>query len=143
MKQSHRTWALVSAVAAGFLGWYSAGPGFLKAQAQDADKAKAKAAAKQPGTEQGFALFQTRCMGCHGNPAMADRAPDPSVIRQMSPQKFYDALTNGPMKVQGQALSDPEKKLLAEFMGGSTPIGLGDAGEAKNMPNRCASNPAM
>ncbi len=139
MKKSFHAVALLAAGTAGFLGWYSAG----RAQAPDADKTKAKAGPKQPGTEQGFALFQTRCMGCHGNPAMADRAPDPSVIRQMSPQKIYDALTTGPMKVQGQALSDQEKRLLAEFMGGSTPIGLGDAGEAKNMPNRCASNPAL
>src|SRR5258708_30275119 len=106
MTRSFHAVALIAAMAAGFLGWYSAG------SAEGRDQSKAKAAPKQPGTEQGFALFQTRCMGCHGNPAMADRAPDPSVIRQMSPTKIYDALTNGPMKVQGESMSDQEKRLL-------------------------------
>jgi mono/diheme cytochrome c family protein len=39
------------------------------------------------GTEQGFALFQTRCMTCHGNPA-TPAATDPAVIRQLPTEKF-------------------------------------------------------
>ena len=53
------------------------------------------------GTESGFAVFQTKCMSCHGNPTMAGRVPDPATLRQLSPEKIYEALTTGPMKTQG------------------------------------------
>ena len=72
------------------------------------------------GTESGFAVFQTKCMGCHGNPAMKDRAPDPATLRQLSPEKIYEALTSGPMKTQGASLADEQKKMLAVFMSGRT-----------------------
>jgi mono/diheme cytochrome c family protein len=49
-----------------------------------------------PGTEAGFATFQTQCTTCHGNPAV-ERAPSPSAIREMSPEKIYAALTTGVM----------------------------------------------
>ena len=61
------------------------------------------------GTESGFAVFQTKCMSCHGNPAMSGRVPDPATLRQLPPEKIYEALTTGPMKVQGQSLADGEK----------------------------------
>ncbi|MBV9772131.1 MAG: cytochrome c, partial [Bryobacterales bacterium] len=72
------------------------------------------------GTESGFATFQTKCMSCHGNPTMAGRVPDPATIRQLPPEKIYEALTTGPMKVQGQALSDEQKRMVAVFMSGRT-----------------------
>src|SRR5215472_13737448 len=45
------------------------------------------------GTEIGFGLFQRRCMTCHGNPNV-ERAPSPAAIREMPPEKIYDALTS-------------------------------------------------
>ena len=94
------------------------------------------------GTESGFAVFQTKCMSCHGNPAMAGRVPDPATLRQLPPEKIYEALTTGPMKVQGQSLADGEKRMLAVFMSGRT-FGSAEQGDAKNMPNRCEANPPM
>ena len=94
------------------------------------------------GTETGFAVFQTKCMGCHGNPAMKDRAPDPATLRQLSPEKIYEALTTGPMKVQGQSLADDQKRMLAIFMSGRT-FGSAEQGDAKSMPNHCEANPPM
>ena len=93
------------------------------------------------GTEVGFAVFQTRCMSCHGNPNVS-QAPAPSAIRQMSPERIYAALTTGPMKVQGDALSDDQKRMLAAFMSGR-PLGALASGDAKDMQGRCMSNPAM
>ncbi|MGH8217608.1 MAG: hypothetical protein ACREUT_03415, partial [Steroidobacteraceae bacterium] len=47
-------------------------------------------AQRRAGTELGFAVFETQCTRCHGNPAAAQtRAPDPAVIRQMSPERIY------------------------------------------------------
>jgi polyvinyl alcohol dehydrogenase (cytochrome) len=94
------------------------------------------------GTESGFAVFQTKCMGCHGNPAMKDRAPDPSTLRQLPPEKIYDALTNGPMKAQGSSLSDDQRRMVAVFMSGKT-FGSAEQGDSKTMPNRCEANPPM
>ena len=93
------------------------------------------------GTETGFAVFQTHCMSCHGNPDVP-RAPQPSVIRQMSPERIYDALTNGPMKGQADALSEDQRRMIAAFMGGR-PLGAMAHGDAKDMANRCPSNPRM
>jgi polyvinyl alcohol dehydrogenase (cytochrome) len=98
--------------------------------------------ARFAGTETGFAVFQTKCMGCHGNPAMKDRAPDPATLRQLSPEKIYEALTTGPMKVQGQSLADDQKRMLAVFMSGRT-FGSAEQGDAKSMPNHCEANPPM
>jgi polyvinyl alcohol dehydrogenase (cytochrome) len=94
-----------------------------------------------PGTEAGFATFQTRCAACHGNPAV-DRAPSPAALREMTPEKIYEALVSGTMQTQGQSLSDVQKRGVAEFMSGR-PIGSARQGDAANMANRCATNPAL
>ena len=93
--------------------------------------------ARPSGTEFGFFTFQTKCMTCHGNPNV-ERAPLPSAIREMTPERIYEALTNGVMKAQGQSLSDPEKRTLALFMSGR-PVGSIQQGDAKNMPNQCSA----
>ncbi len=97
--------------------------------------------ARPSGTEFGFSTFQTKCMTCHGNPNV-ERAPLPSAIREMTPERIYEALTNGVMKAQGQSLSDPEKRTLALFMSGR-PVGSIQQGDAKNMPNQCSANPPL
>ena len=93
------------------------------------------------GTETGFAVFQTRCMSCHGNPAVS-QAPQPSAIRQMSPERIYQALTTGPMRAQGASLSDDQKKMLAAFMSGR-PLGSTQSGDYSAMQGHCPSNPAI
>lgn len=95
----------------------------------------------QGGTELGFRTFQSKCMSCHGNPNV-DRAPSPAAIREMTPERIYDALTTGAMRIQGQTLSDDEKRTLALFMSGR-PIGSLQMGDANRMPNRCAANPRL
>ncbi|HVQ13661.1 MAG TPA: cytochrome c, partial [Vicinamibacterales bacterium] len=64
-----------------------------------------------PGTESGFATFQTRCTGCHGNPAV-ERAPSPNAIREMTPERIYESLTTGSMQTQSKDLNDAQKKAL-------------------------------
>ena len=60
----------------------------------------------------------------------------------MSPEKIYDALVSGPMQTQGPALTDDQKRTVAEFMSGR-PLGSAAQGDAQTMPNKCASNPAL
>ena len=101
----------------------------------------ARAPQGSAGTESGFAVFQTRCMNCHGNPAV-ERAPAPAVIREMSPEHIYEALTTGVMKGQGSTLNEDQRRMLATFMSGR-PLGSETQGDAKNMPNQCANNPPL
>ncbi len=111
--------------------------GALAAQPQ----AKGPAPTGSAGTESGFAVFQTRCMGCHGNPKV-ERAPTPEAIRQMTPERIYEALTTGPMKTQGDALTEDQRRMTATFMAGR-PLGSASQGDAKSMPNMCSSNPPL
>ncbi len=116
----------------------------LLAGACGAARAQAPAAppqARSAGTESGFAVFQQRCMGCHGNPNV-ERAPSPAAIREMAPEKIYDALTTGVMKGQGASLSEDQRRMVATFMSGR-PLGSLQEGDAKLMPNQCASNPQL
>ena len=92
-----------------------------------------------PGTEIGFGLFQQRCMGCHGNPAV-ERAPTPAVIREMRPERIYAALATGSMRAQAASLSDHDKRMMATFLSGR-PLGSEEQGDAAHMAHRCASNP--
>ncbi len=104
-------------------------------------QSSAQQASRSAGTESGFAVFQQRCMGCHGNPNV-ERAPSPAAIREMTPEHIYEALTTGAMKGQGASLSDDQKRMVATFMSGR-PLGSLQEGDAKSMPNQCASNPPM
>src|SRR5579871_4298808 len=121
-------------VAAGLLSWGGA--------------VRAQAPAKGPerpvqslGTESGWAVFQQRCMGCHGNPNV-ERAPSPAAIREMPPERIYEALTTGAMKGQGANLSDDQRKMVALFMSGR-PLGSLQQGDAQNMAGHCTSNPPL
>ena len=119
--------------------------GIAALQAQAPPAAPAAPAAGQrggaPGSENGLAVFQTQCTACHGNPNV-DRAPSPTAIREMSPERIYNALTTGLMKDQGEKLSDADRRGVAEFMSGR-PLGSSQLGDAKNMPNQCRNNPAL
>ena len=93
-------------------------------------------------TEQGFGLFQQKCLGCHGNPAY-ERAPSPAALREMPPERIYEALTTGVMKsVVGDSLTDTQRRMVAESVGGRI-LGSASAGDAKDMPNRCKANPPV
>jgi len=93
------------------------------------------------GTEIGFGLFQQRCMGCHGNPAV-ERAPTPAVIREMPPERIYAALSTGSMRAQAASLTDHDKRMMATFLSGR-PLGSAARGDAAHMAHRCRSNPPL
>ena len=94
-----------------------------------------------PGTEFGFATFQTQCTTCHGNPAV-ERAPSPAAIREMSPEKIYTALVTGVMQAQG---ADAHRRTEARRRRVHERPATRQRGErgAAQMPNRCASNPPL
>lgn len=95
-------------------------------------------------------LFNNNCANCHQNvKASADdsaarqsRAPSTETLAQMTPEAIYAALTTGVMVEEAKSLANDEKRLIAEFFGGR-PMGNADAGDAKNMTNRCSTNPPL
>jgi polyvinyl alcohol dehydrogenase (cytochrome) len=89
----------------------------------------------------GINLFASHCTQCHGV-IPVERAPTEATIRAMTPERIYEAITTGSMKANAANLTDDEKRLLAEFMGGRK-LDKDDAGDAKNMPNQCASHPPV
>jgi polyvinyl alcohol dehydrogenase (cytochrome) len=124
-----------------------AGVAFVKAQAPAAPQAPAPppaAAAGRgagiPGTETGWATFQTQCAGCHGVVTPIGNAPTAAAIRAMTVERIYAALQG--KTHQGRMLSDIQARRVGEFMGGR-PLGSKDAGEAKAMPNQCSANPPL
>jgi polyvinyl alcohol dehydrogenase (cytochrome) len=85
-------------------------------------------------------LFEQNCMMCHGNAAV-ERAPDPSVLRQMTPEAVYKALTSGAMAPQAEKLSDLQKRTIAEYLGGRNIVE--GSSDAAHMANKCGSNPPI
>jgi polyvinyl alcohol dehydrogenase (cytochrome) len=94
-----------------------------------------------PGTEEGIAQFELRCSSCHNNPVL-DLTPSASAIREMPPERILESITTGSMRTHVEGLSEAQLRRIAEFMAGR-PLGSSKTGDAKNMPNKCSSNPAM
>ena len=86
-------------------------------------------------------LFDQTCVTCHGNPAVP-RAADPSVLRRMTPERVYEALTTGVMRAQARDLDDAARRAIAEYLG-DRKLGAGEVGDAKLMPNRCQAGRVM
>lgn len=82
-------------------------------------------------------LFYNNCTRCHGNPNVPG-APDPTVIRQMSPERIYQALTAGSMRqiAKDLNLTDEQMRDIAEYMGGRK-LSAGIVTAASAMPNHC------
>jgi polyvinyl alcohol dehydrogenase (cytochrome) len=147
MRKTVRVVALAVAGVFGCLGW--AGTANSQAPAAPPAPTTAQPPSAPPsvtanlaqGTETGIGTFQQHCMSCHGNPNVP-QAPSPDTIRQMPPERIYDALTTGVMKPQGESLTDDQKKMLATFLSGR-PLGSMQEGDAKSMPNHCATNPPL
>jgi polyvinyl alcohol dehydrogenase (cytochrome) len=72
----------------------------------------------QSETPSGESLFLGHCSDCH-NDAPEARAPAPEVLKQRSAAAILDALANGAMRVQGATLSGPQRRAIAEYLGGT------------------------
>lgn len=89
----------------------------------------------------GVNLFKNNCTKCHGI-APVEHAPAEATIKQMPPERIYAAITTGSMKDNAAALTDADKRLLAEYMGGRK-LDKEDTGDMKNMSNACATHPPV
>src|SRR6185369_1210176 len=87
----------------------------------------------------GSTIFGNTCQGCHGK---LDSAPPPAMLKKLTPEKIYEALTTGNMKNQAADLTDIQKRDIAEWVSGRK-LGAAQSGDIKAMTNRCASNPPI
>jgi polyvinyl alcohol dehydrogenase (cytochrome) len=127
---------------AAVLGWSGIGQAQAPAP-QGKGAGKAPGGAPGPlGMENGLTFFQTKCMSCHRE-SDSSKAPSARQIRQMTPEQIYAIVSKPGRPEHDQGLTDPQKRRLSEFMGGYRQIGSVEAGNPKNFPNRCASNPPM
>ncbi len=104
-------------------------------------KGKGKGPGGPIGMETGLTYFQTGCMGCHTE--QSTEYPSARMIRQMTPEEIYAIFENPSRPEHGEGLTDPQKRRLAEFMGGYRQLGSAEAGNPANFPNACPSNPPM
>jgi polyvinyl alcohol dehydrogenase (cytochrome) len=70
--------------------------------------------------QDGAAVFQASCATCHTAADAAQQARNPSIetLRRLTPEAILNALLNGKMRIQAVALSDAERRAVAEFLGG-------------------------
>ena len=86
----------------------------------------------------GPGVFQRACASCHVSPAADSRAPSQAVLATFAPDAIVNALTNGSMRLQGEKLSDADRRNVAEFLTGRA---VGSSSTATT--GQCASTPAM
>jgi polyvinyl alcohol dehydrogenase (cytochrome) len=99
----------------------------------------------------GAAVFQRVCAVCHlsvvqtsnANPGkpLESKALPREILRNFPPGAIVNALTNGKMQAQGAALSDAERRAVAEYVTGKSLAGTQGASTEK--PNQCTPAEAM
>lgn len=99
----------------------------------------------------GAAIFQRACATCHlsivqttaANPGkpLESKAPPREILRNFPPGAILNTLTNGKMQAQGAALSDAERRAVAEYVSGKTFQQSKAASTEK--PNPCTDGLAM
>ena len=86
--------------------------------------------------------FEKNCSKCHGNDNSQVHTPTREALMKLSPEVIYASMTSGSMSVQAKNLTDDQKRLIAQHLGGR-PFGIATAGDAKAMSNRCSTNPPL
>ena len=133
MKGTNRTLYLLAAV---LLLWV----GNVPAQ-QTLQPLPPSTAAPPRGTTEGAGstIFGNYCESCHGK---VEAAPTPAMLKKMTPEHIYLALTQGDMVQMAKDLTDQQKRDIAEWVGGRK-LGATDVGDAKKMTNVCPNNPPI
>jgi polyvinyl alcohol dehydrogenase (cytochrome) len=100
------------------------------------------AAAQRPratAAPNGSALYDANCAQCHSQTTAGTQTPGREALQQLSPEAIVTAMTFGRMQVQAIALSDADKRAVAEFLTGKR---VAPAGPPV-VVNRCTASPAI
>lgn len=90
--------------------------------------------------QDGQQLYQTMCAACHTDPP-EENIPPIDAMRQLDADTIVAALTTGAMSIQGQALDDEQKVLVAEYIAGapvSERVSRFDRGQCARAPEPVA-----
>ena len=90
----------------------------------------------------GVQQYFSNCASCHESNEPGHQAPKTSVLKQMTPERILEIMTTGSMRNMAAKLSDEDKRLIAEWVGGRK-LDSELVGAAEKMPNRCASSPQV
>src|SRR5437762_13703812 len=86
----------------------------------------------------GVGQYFNNCASCHEGNDPGHQAPLTGVLKQMTPEHIYEVLTTGAMRANAEAVSDQDKRLIAEWLGGRH-IDTDSVVAAEKMPNQCAT----
>ena len=95
----------------------------------------ARAQSESAGVNQYF----NNCASCHESTDPGHQAPTTGVLKQMTPEHVLDVLTSGSMRPNAAALSDQDKRLIAEWVGGRK-IDADAVGSIEKMTNVCSTH---
>jgi polyvinyl alcohol dehydrogenase (cytochrome) len=90
----------------------------------------------------GVNQYFSNCASCHESNDPGHQAPRTAVLKKMTPERILEVMTTGSMRNAAAALSDQDKRLIAEWVAGRK-IDTDLVGAAEKMPNACASHPAV
>ena len=90
----------------------------------------------------GVAQYFANCASCHESNEPGHQAPRTAVLKQMTPEHVLEVLTTGSMRTAAAALSDQDRRLIAEWVGGRK-LDSDLDGAGGKMPNLCSSHPAV
>jgi polyvinyl alcohol dehydrogenase (cytochrome) len=82
--------------------------------------------------------FESSCAICHDNPDSVSRAPSREVLRALTPERVFEALTTGSMQVQATNFNTAQKRAIAELVTGK-PFGGSADRSASAMSNKCGA----
>src|SRR5947207_3003264 len=105
-------------------------------------------AAAAPGFAQGLSestgvnQYFNNCASCHEGNDPGHQAPLTGVLKQMTPERILEVLTTGSMRTNAANVSDQDKRLIAEWLGGRK-IDSDSVGAAEQMPNMCSTHPPV
>jgi polyvinyl alcohol dehydrogenase (cytochrome) len=89
----------------------------------------------------GVSQYFVNCARCHES-SEVHAAPRTSVLKRMTPERILESLTSGTMRTIAAELSDQDKRLIAEWLGGRK-IDGDLAGAGDKMPNQCDVHPPV
>jgi polyvinyl alcohol dehydrogenase (cytochrome) len=97
--------------------------------------ANAFAQSESAGVQQYF----SSCASCHESNDPGHQAPKTAMLKKMTPEHILDVMTTGSMRNNAAALSDQDKRLIAEWVSGRK-LDSDSVGAAEKMPNACATH---
>ena len=90
----------------------------------------------------GVNQYFNNCASCHESDEPGHQAPKTAVLKQMPPERVYEAMATGSMRTMAAEISDADKRLIAEWVGGRK-LDTDAGGSLAKMPNVCASHPPV